>query len=107
MRTAKELAKEVLAYLDQESIPAAAVVRVRNACLRELAPAQPVVVEKRVAEAQFILRRLGLPASRLAAFALLACVQVGVDQTWARRREEPAPARYPGLDRRAVLRSLR
>jgi hypothetical protein len=82
MRTAKELAKEVLAYLDQENIPAAAVVRVRNACLRELAPAQPVVVEKRVAEALFILQRLGLPASRLAAFTLLAFVQVGVDQTW-------------------------
>ena len=82
MRTAKELAKEVLVYLDQESIPAVAIVQVRNACLRELTPAQPVVVEKRVAEALFILRRLGLPASRLAAFALLACVQVGVDQTW-------------------------
>jgi hypothetical protein len=82
MRTAKELAKEVLAYLDQESIPADAVVRVRNACLRELAPAQPVVVEKRVTEALFILQRLGLPASRLAAFTLLAFVQVGVDQPW-------------------------
>ena len=82
MRTAKELAKEVLAYLDQESIPADAVVRVRNACLRELAPAQPVVVEKRVAEALSILQRLGLPASRLAAFTLLAFVQVGVNQAW-------------------------
>jgi hypothetical protein len=82
MRTAKELAKEVLAYLDQESIPSAAVVRVRNACLRELAPAQPVVVEKRVAEALSILQRLGLPASRLAAFTLMAFVQVGVEQTW-------------------------
>jgi len=40
------------------------------------------VVEKRVAEALSILQRLGLPASRLAAFALLAFVQVGVDQTW-------------------------
>jgi hypothetical protein len=82
MRTAKELAKEVLAYLDQDSIPADAVVRVRNACLRELAPAQPAVVEKRVAEALSILQRLGLPASRLAAFTLLAFVQVGVDQAW-------------------------
>ena len=82
MRTAKEFAKEVLAYLDQESIPADAVVRDRNACLRDLAPAQPVVVEKRVAEALSILQRLGLPASRLAAFTLLAFVQVGVDQAW-------------------------
>jgi|GEM_PF-2174572 len=82
MRTAKELAKEVLAYLDQENIPAAAVVRVRNACLCELAPAQPVVVEKRVAEALSILQRLGLSASRLAAFTLLDFVQVAVDQTW-------------------------
>ena len=82
MRTAKELAKEVLAYLDQESLPSVAVVRVRNACLRELAPAQPAVVEKRVAEALSILQRLGPPARRLAAFTLLAFVQVGVDQAW-------------------------
>jgi adenine-specific DNA-methyltransferase len=82
MRTAKELAKELLTYLDQESNPTTAIVRLRNSCLRELAPAQPALVEKRVAEALSILQRLGLPANRLAAFTLLAFVQVGFDQAW-------------------------
>ena len=83
MKTTEEFARELLAYLDRESNPAAAVVHVRNSCQRELASVPPALVEKRVAEALSMLKYLGLPASRLAAFALLAFVQVGVDQSWA------------------------
>jgi hypothetical protein len=88
MRTAEDLARELLAELDQESDAAMAVLLVRNSCLRELAGVSPVQVEKRVAEALSVLRYLGLPASRLAAFTLLAFVQVGSHRTWNEARRK-------------------
>jgi len=88
MRNAQSLAKELLACLDQEDDPTAAVVRVRNACLQELAPVQPMLVERRVAEAQSILKQLGLPVCRLAAFTLLAFLQLDVDQSWNEARRK-------------------
>ncbi len=82
MKTAKEFAKEVLAVLGNGSDETSIVVR--DLCNRELTPVQPALVEKRVFEAQSILLKLGQPVvSRLAAFTLLALVQVGSDQAWS------------------------
>jgi hypothetical protein len=82
MRTAEDLARELLNYLDRESNPAAAITHVRRLCLCELTPISQALAEKRVAEAQSILQRLGLPVNRLAAFTLLAFTQVGTNQAW-------------------------
>ena len=38
--------------------------------------------DKKVSEALSVLNYLGLPASRLAAFTLLAFVQIGAEQAW-------------------------
>ena len=83
MKTAEQFARELLKILDEESDAPILVVHVRNSCNRELATFPPALVEKHVAEAQSILRNLGLPVSRLGAFTLLALVQVGATQAWS------------------------
>jgi hypothetical protein len=82
MRSATDLARELLALLEQEPSAETAVFHVRNACQKELEAFPPALVEKRISEAMPILLRLGIPQSRLAALTLLAFVQVGLHQPW-------------------------
>jgi hypothetical protein len=85
MKTAAQFARELLKILifNEGSDAPGLVVHVRNLCNRELAIFPPALVEQHVAEALSILQSLGLPASRLSAFTLLALVQVGAAQTWS------------------------
>jgi len=83
MKTAAQFARELLNILDEEGDPRALVAHVRDLCAQEQVSFPPSLVEKHVAEAQSILRSLGLPVSRLGAFTLLAFVQVGFAQAWS------------------------
>ena len=83
MKTAKQFAHELLNILDEDSNPQSLIVLVRDLCEREQVSFPPALVEKHVAEALSILQSLGLAASRLGAFTLLALVQVGAAQAWS------------------------
>jgi hypothetical protein len=83
MKTAKQFARELLNILDKDSDPQCLIVHVRDLCEREQVSFPRALVEKHVAEALSILQSLGLPASRLGAFTLLALVQVGATQAWS------------------------
>jgi hypothetical protein len=88
MKTAEQFARELLKILDTGNDTASVVERVRSACNHALASFPPALVEKRVAEAESVLQSLGLPASRLGAFTLLALAQVGATQPWSKAQRK-------------------
>jgi len=83
MKTAAELARFLLDCLARESEATAAIARVREVCQGELAAMSPGLVERRVGEATSLLVHFGLPASRLAAFTLLAFAQIETGRPWS------------------------